>query len=41
MHEPRRTMPRAPLSTLFAHTDAQAMWRVQTQDDAEAFAGLV
>jgi RNA polymerase sigma-70 factor (ECF subfamily) len=27
--------------TLFASSDEQAMWRVRTDDDAEAFAGLV
>jgi RNA polymerase sigma-70 factor (ECF subfamily) len=35
------TMPKSLFSTLFAATDEQAMWRVQTQDDAEAFAQLV
>jgi RNA polymerase sigma-70 factor (ECF subfamily) len=34
-------MPKSLFSTLFAATDEQAMWRVQTQDDAEAFAQLV
>jgi RNA polymerase sigma factor (sigma-70 family) len=29
------------LKTLFSPSDEQAMWRVQTQDDAEAFAQLV
>src|SRR5947199_10666 len=29
------------LATLFAPSDEQAMWRVQTADDAEAFAQLV
>jgi hypothetical protein len=29
------------LTTLFAPSDEQPMWRVQTQDDAEAFAQLV
>ncbi len=29
------------ITTLFATTDEQAMWRVQMQDDAEAFAELM
>ncbi len=33
--------PFASLRTLFAITDEQAMWRVQTQDDEHAFAQLV
>jgi|SRR5690348_11315111 len=36
-----RTVPFASLRSLFAITDEQAMWRVQTQDDEEAFARLV
>jgi RNA polymerase sigma-70 factor, ECF subfamily len=36
-----RTAPFAALRTLFAITDEQAMWRVQTQDDEHAFAQLV
>jgi len=36
-----RTAPFASLRSLFAITDEQAMWRVQTQDDEEAFARLV
>ncbi|MBI3416767.1 MAG: RNA polymerase sigma factor [Verrucomicrobia bacterium] len=36
-----RTSPFAALSSLFATTDEQAMWRVQTQEDAAAFAQLV
>ena len=36
-----RTAPFAALTSLFAITDEQAMWRVQTQDDAAAFAQLV
>lgn len=36
-----RTTPFAALTSLFAMTDEQAMWRVQTQDDAAAFAQLV
>lgn len=36
-----RTTPFASISTLFVTTDEQAMWRVQTQDDEQAFAQLV
>src|SRR5437867_9505290 len=36
-----RTAPFASLRSLFAITDEQAMWRVQTQDDERAFAQLV
>lgn len=36
-----RTAPFASLQSLFAITDEQAMWRVQTQDDEGAFAQLV
>ncbi len=36
-----RTAPFASLRSLFAITDEQAMWRVQTQDDETAFAQLV
>ncbi|PYJ95635.1 MAG: RNA polymerase subunit sigma [Verrucomicrobia bacterium] len=36
-----RTAPFASLRSLFAITDEQAMWRVQTQDDETAFAHLV
>jgi RNA polymerase sigma-70 factor (ECF subfamily) len=36
-----RTIPFAPLNSLFSSTDEQAMWRVQTRDDEEAFAQLV
>src|SRR5438045_622060 len=36
-----RTTPFAALRTLFAITDEQAMWRVQTQNDEHAFARLV
>lgn len=36
-----RTAPLASLKTLFAITDEQAMWRVQTQDDEQAFARIV
>jgi RNA polymerase sigma-70 factor (ECF subfamily) len=36
-----RTTPFAPLATLFSISDEQAMWRVQTQDDEQAFAQLV
>src|SRR6266480_7959688 len=35
------TAPFASLRSLFAITDEQAMWRVQTQDDETAFAQLV
>src|ERR1041384_6662789 len=35
------TAPFASLRSLFAITDEQAMWRVQTQDDERAFAQLV
>src|SRR5437870_2097781 len=36
-----RTAPFASLRSLFAISDEQAMWRVQTQDDERAFAQLV
>jgi RNA polymerase sigma-70 factor (ECF subfamily) len=36
-----RTSAFASLKSLFATTDEQAMWRVQTQDDTNAFADLV
>ncbi|MCI0539576.1 MAG: sigma-70 family RNA polymerase sigma factor [Verrucomicrobiales bacterium] len=36
-----RTTPFAALKSLFANSDEQAMWRVQHQDDAIAFAQLV
>lgn len=36
-----RTAPFASLRSLFATSDEQAMWRVQTQDDERAFAQLV
>jgi RNA polymerase sigma-70 factor (ECF subfamily) len=36
-----RTTPFASISTLFVTTDEQAMWRVQSQDDEQAFAQLV
>jgi RNA polymerase sigma-70 factor (ECF subfamily) len=36
-----RTTPFAALKSIFAISDEQAMWRVQTQDDAAAFAQLV
>jgi RNA polymerase sigma-70 factor, ECF subfamily len=36
-----RTSPFARFTSIFALTDEQAMWRVQTQDDATAFAQLV
>ena len=36
-----RTAPLASLRSLFAISDEQAMWRVQTQDDERAFAQLV
>jgi RNA polymerase sigma-70 factor (ECF subfamily) len=36
-----RTTPFASLEPLFAISDEQAMWRVQTQDDEQAFASLV
>ena len=36
-----RTAPFASIRSLFAITDEQAMWRVQTQDDERAFAQLV
>src|SRR6266568_3754416 len=36
-----RTAPFASICSLFAITDEQAMWRVQTQDDERAFAELV
>jgi RNA polymerase sigma-70 factor (ECF subfamily) len=36
-----RTAPFASLQSLFANSDEQAMWRVQTQDDEAAFAHLV
>src|SRR6266568_1242146 len=36
-----RTAPFASICSLFAITDEQAMWRVQTQDDERAFAQLV
>jgi len=36
-----RTSPFAQFKSLFALSDEQAMWRVQTQDDATAFAQLV
>jgi RNA polymerase sigma-70 factor (ECF subfamily) len=36
-----RTAPFASLRSLFAISDEQAMWRVQTQDDEAAFARLV
>jgi RNA polymerase sigma-70 factor (ECF subfamily) len=35
------TMWPTPISSLFAISDEQAMWRVQTQDDEAAFARLV
>ena len=36
-----RTAPFASLRSLFAISDEQAMWRVQTEDDERAFAQLV
>lgn len=36
-----RTAPFASLRSLFAVTDEQAMWRVQSQDDERAFAQLL
>src|SRR6266403_6039480 len=36
-----RTAPFASLRSLFAVSDEQAMWRVQTQDDERAFSQLV
>ena len=36
-----RTAPFASVRSLFAITDEQAMWRVQSQDDERAFAQLV
>src|SRR2546427_9276439 len=36
-----RTAPFASLRSLFAISDEQAMWRVQTQDNEHAFAQLV
>src|SRR5881394_1845844 len=36
-----RTAPFASLRSLFAISDEQAMWRVQSQDDERAFAQLV
>ena len=36
-----RTIPFAALTSLFAISDEQAMWRVQTHDDAAAFAQLM
>src|SRR5580765_5476723 len=36
-----RTAPFASLRSLFAISDEQAMWRVQTQDDEGAFAQLL
>src|SRR6266850_2556690 len=36
-----RTSPFASLKSLFAIPDEQAMWRVQTQDDEQAFVQLV
>jgi len=36
-----RTTPLAAIQSLFAISDEQAMWRVQTQDDEGAFAQLV
>src|SRR5437899_3617553 len=36
-----RTAPFASLRSLFAISDEQAMWRVQTQDDERAFTQLV
>jgi RNA polymerase sigma-70 factor (ECF subfamily) len=39
--ESKHTPMTNPFASLFAPTDEQAMWRVQTQDDAAAFAQLV